>query len=729
MVSKRFDNAPQELRSRMNIRLSIGLFLAVTAGPACAQQWQPLPLVTPAMRQQGKGGGEGSQVIRCLTVSRSDPQFLMMGTDVGGIYRSLDGGRHWQVCMPGWLARGSNAFAIDPQSPDRVLGVGGNSMDWNPGWGASPNGLYLSRDRGASWRQVLPRPEGYVAPHSLAWDPTSYDPKTGVCGVAYYESRDGGLFKTTDGGVTWSHISDHSGATVAVHPTRGYVYLADSSPNGHGFYKSVDGGVTFRKVTDQAVRDLDVLPTHPDRVYVCGADKVQISTDSGETFRPVGANAGLPEGVPINSLDVSPADPQDMLCNHGGAQWWESFTYCSRDGGARWQPVTYDHTSLFLPFTQPGSHFAFDPIRPGIAFSELGTNGSVVKTNDGGATFRWCNDGENAVMTGGSFGFNPSSPNTVFVSFQDFNGATTADGGRTWTYCNPSGQGWGGFGYGGFALDAQVMWTGDAPSWGGPRTLKVSRDGGVTWNGIHDVQGKPITFAGPDVSNVDPANAGVCFASNWRSADRARTWTAMTGCDAVYVSTPDALLGRHGLRVCRSTDHGATWTDITPDVPGGLADIAYDRIRRRLYVASEGQVKSYDLSRGMDGAWAGPEIPKDAKGGTHVSSVCVDPVNPAIVYAAGPANIYATDTTVIRSTDAGKTWANLTQTTPLRSPAQPGGPHEVEWVRVNPKTRELWAAGECYGLWKIAAPLGKTIPTGRRENHRHKMPAETAIDG
>jgi photosystem II stability/assembly factor-like uncharacterized protein len=454
-------------------RAFLGLGLATVAGPATAQTWQPIPLVTAGMRQAGLEGGEGAQVVRSLAVSPSDPRFLIMGTDVGGIYRSLDAGRHWQVCMPGWLARGGDAFAIDPRNPDRLIGLGGNSIDWNPAWGPSPDGLYLSTDRGASWRQVLPRPEANEnRPGALAWDPASYDAGRGCCTVAYFESRDGGLFKTTDGGATWAHVNDRAGAVLAVHPTRGHVYLADNSPDGHGFYKSTDGGATFRRVNDDYTLDLDVIPTRPDSVYVARWDKVLVSTDAGETFRAVGANAGLPDKTPVAVIRVSPSDPRDMLCSHGGAQWWQTFSYASHDGGASWRPVTYDRAKLFLPFTQPGSHFAFDPVHPGVAFSDLNTNGSIVKTIDGGATFHWSNDGENAVMVGGSFGFSPASPASVFLSFQDFNGAVTRDGGRTWAYCNPSGQGWGGFGYGGFALDASVMWTGDAPGWGLILSLK-----------------------------------------------------------------------------------------------------------------------------------------------------------------------------------------------------------------------------------------------------------------
>lgn len=54
------------------------------------------------------------------------------------------------------------------------------------------------------------------------------------------------------------------------------------------------------------------------------------------------------------------------------------------------------------------------------------------------------------------------------VGSQDYNGADTHDGGRTWSYTPVSGKTWGGFIYGGYAVDAQVMVAGDQESWTSP---------------------------------------------------------------------------------------------------------------------------------------------------------------------------------------------------------------------------------------------------------------------
>ncbi len=500
-------------------------------------------MVTQAVRDAGHVGGEGGQAIRAVVISQADPTFLIMGTDVGGIYRSLDGGDHWQICMSGWNARGGNAFAIDPKNPDRLLGAGANGNDFGP----PANGLYLSINRGASWKSVLPRNDGNEwRRDSIAFDPASYDSKLGGCAIAYYESRDGGLFKSIDAGQTWELINkERTGAAMKVHPTRGFIYLADNSQTGHGFYKSADGGKTFRQVNGNYTLGLDVISTQPDNVYICRWDKVLVSIDAGETFKPVGRNDGLPSGMPIQDIRVSPADPKIMAAKHGGPQWWESYVYYSHDGGDSWHKPNYDNSLAFLPFTQPDEKYAFHPTDPRIVFGTAG-GGWIVKSADGGKTYAWHNDGQNAIMLGATFNFNAAHPDCLFLAFQDFAGAATLDGGKTWTFRNPSGNAWGGFDYGGHTPDGQTLWAGDSPGWTGPRTLKISRDGGKSWNAVNDNAGKPIHFAGSDISFSDPAGANVYFASNYRSDDAGKTWTAMPGCDGVFIASPDgkSLFGR-----------------------------------------------------------------------------------------------------------------------------------------------------------------------------------------
>ena len=115
-----------------------------------SQNWEAVPLVSEKIVNNGYSGGEGCQVVQAIEIDHTDGTFLLMGTDVGGIYRSIDGGKNWSPCNIGYYPRGNAGFAIDPNNNKRALAVGGNSTE------NQSHGLYLTTNQGASWKQVLP---------------------------------------------------------------------------------------------------------------------------------------------------------------------------------------------------------------------------------------------------------------------------------------------------------------------------------------------------------------------------------------------------------------------------------------------------------------------------------------------------------------------------------------------------------------------------------------------
>jgi photosystem II stability/assembly factor-like uncharacterized protein len=690
--------------------------LATAAAPSHAQDappaptWQPVPIVTPRTLEAGfTPGGEGGQWYRDIQVSRSDPNFLVLAIDVGGIYRTHDGGRRWEPANAGYSARGCNAVAIDPRDAKRILAVAGNSLDWRPDLGPqSPHGLYLSTDAAASWAQVLERNEGTGAAYegsggAVAFDPSSFDAAKGFCTIAYFAPRDGGVFRSTDGGATWAKAADGFGRARLMVSDTGHVYLAGTGEKGstRGLHRSTDGGRTFDRLLDQPVHGLDI---EHGRVYVSGDFGVRASTDGGETFADVGPLAGLDRqnDKPVLNVTVSPADAAHLAAWVQGDNWnW--VRHVSHDAGRTWHESKWDNTLSTLPYNRRQGHWAFHPTDPDVIHSVGGD--WVTRSTNGGRTFAWFSNGYNGTMLGRSFNFSPTSPDALCLFFQDYNGAVTRDGGRSWAYYDVSGKGWGGYCYGGYTPDGTVIFGGDAKGWGDPRKLRVSHDAGKTWSTATDAAGKEIVFTGFDVGYSDPTNPDVCFASNWRSDDRGRTWRPMDGCDGVFTSNPAGgreLFGRSGTSVVRSADHGATWQPVAelPDKAGKINDVAYDHERDRLYVVSGNKLHVHAAGR-----WATIDTPKDQRGNSRLESVAVDPQDPSVVYACGPANIYLSHATVARSTDAGETWTNLTNTRPLTTVGQSAdGPHECQWVRVHPVTREAWVNGQCFGMWKIAPP-------------------------
>ena len=672
-----------------------------------APHWVKIPLLSPEAKQRGIfPGGEGGQWPRGpVAVSPADPNFLLLPIDVGGLYRSLDGGEHWEICMVGWNARGANHFAIDPYDSRHIIGVGGNGSDWGATWGPSPNGLYLSTDKAASWKHVLAVPSGVGG--VVAFDPHTYEAKGKRCTVAYFLSPHQGLFRSDDGGKSWARLGDgpipgvterdwkQGGtllSTLTVEPKTGVVYAGGAT----GLFRSTDQGRSWSRIRQESVYGLALASNGI--IYVSGTDKIVESSNGGATWTAL-PSVGLDTlgGKPVQNLAVSPADPRRLLCWVAGDnyQWTR---YLSRDGGATFTKPTLDNSTSSLPHNARQGYLTWSPTDPNVAW---GLGGDwVTKSTDGGRTFHWSNNGNNGIMVGGLFNFSSHDPETVFLSFQDYNGAFTNDGGRTWNYRDVSGKGWGGYEYGGYAVDRQVMWCGDAESWGGTRHLRLSRNGGKTWDFVSGFDGKPLALSGPDVSFSDPADASVLFAGNVRSGDRGATWQEMSDCDAVYTADSgktSLLYGRKGEAVVRSTDHGQSWQTVA-DGAGKFSDIAVDSQANRIYVASQDRLKVWQV-----GVWKTLETPRDQYGSIRVQTVAVDPQEPRIVYVGGPRDIYASHATICRSMDGGTTWQNLTVNTPLTDKIT-DGPHEVSCIRVHPVTRWAWVAGQCFGLWKIAPP-------------------------
>jgi hypothetical protein len=749
----------------MRTPVAAALAALVSASSSVDPGWSRVAMRTAALAADGFVGGEGCQVVRSLGISRADPSFLLLGADVGGLWRSLDGAQTWHPAMVGWNSRGATGFAFDSTNASRALGIGGNS-----GGAAGANGVHVTADKGSSWDFTLPLadPIACLDGSAVVYDPSSYSSAAGGLTRAYYASVGAGLWRSDDAGRTWRLIdaSLAGGACLAADSTgRLYAALADRgvygcgagyNGGGSGCALLVGGNATGLDIPS-AAGDAD-----PDTVYVSGLwgeggagrgtaavapgpGGILRSTDGGATWTPI-PTAGTPwASYPLHHVAVSPANASLV------SVWWVVGPYynttkaVSRDGGATFSVSRDDTTDFFFADNARDGKPVWHPTDAAGLLFNAGGDMVTVSTDETILVQRWAGNGYNAVMTGGLFAFSPLSPNATFLSFQDYAGASTQDGGRTWARSNVTGYSWGGSVYGGFALTPSAMWAGNAgSSWTAPRNLTVSFDAGLTWAPARDSSsGAQIVFGGGDASLGHPQDATVGFASDWRTGDGGRTWVRMAGCTGVLAYDADpaaqaparlfgvaaaaAAAGADGgseasspktaVVVVVSGDKGLTWTplgQVTGGRGGGgeILDLACDYASAALYVVAGREL--FRCTGGGGGSsplpWSCESLaallPQDQTNHSITRSVAVDPVDPSVVYASMAADLYLASVAVVRSVDSGRTWASLTLSLPLdQAPGAPlQGPHEVTTVRVHPSTREVWAGGSCFGVWKAPAP-------------------------
>jgi photosystem II stability/assembly factor-like uncharacterized protein len=307
----------------------------------------------------------GSAAIGALAVAPSDPNVVYAGTgeteirlDVSygdGVYKSADAGRTWSH-LGLRESRFIGRICIDPHDPDLVyVAALGDVFGEN-----EERGVFRSRDGGTTWRKVLYR-DARSGAVDLSMDPRN--PR--ILFAAFWQARrnfwslssggpGSGLFRSTDGGESWTEISRSPGLPgdgplgklgVAVSPARaGRVWaLVETEPEKTGLYRSDDYGETWALVSSN--RDLMhrpwyythvfADPRHGETVYVANL-QLWKSTDGGSGFTEI----QTPHGD-NHDLWIDPADSNRMIeGNDGGA-------CVSVNGGETWSSIYNQPTAQF----------------------------------------------------------------------------------------------------------------------------------------------------------------------------------------------------------------------------------------------------------------------------------------------------------------------------------------------------------------------------------------------
>lgn len=577
-------------------------------------------------------------------------------------WKSADAGRTWTV-----LQRNNTydfPFALDRSDANVILLAG-------------PSGpLLRSVDGGATFNEVTPIP--FTSPYALAF---------GTDGVAYAGlSSAPNIRRSTDRGATWSSTSQSNLPTagtstniipvpyeIAVDPSNSdKVYLGYHHPDFPGIYRSTDGGVSWQGssgLTGISVNAIAIHPLTPARLLVATSAGVYASSDAGASWArvPDATGSGV-ASMDMSSIAIDPAQPQVVYA--GGTQRGELFS--SADGGVTWTRRDTGIAASTVTALAP---------RPGASGEVLAaTSHTLYRTTDAGVSWAPSADGIKAasisavdngsklrvgLYDGGIYEsvdgatwtpinnaalrervptrkFSPvveiRDAARLFVSLEQDGVFASGDGGATWLAQPPSFNPFSRYNWGGFVTERGA---GPVHYAGTSAGVYKTSDNGDSWVNASLGIAQPTIMAMARNTDGTQIFAGTFGGGLFKSSDGAASWTAINnGLTDLHVkalaydeSGSNALLvgTNNGLFVSR--DGGASYTRL-PDALGGSAQPSIDAIvvedflRGSLYVAYQRRIfRSVDSGQ----TWTELSIDNPTPAFRTITGLVTD--GPGVLYA------------------------------------------------------------------------------------------------
>ena len=647
---------------------------------------------------QPKSDGLDDSAIGAIAIAESDPKVIYVGSghpepryDIqsgNGIYRSSDGGEHWQSA--GLRdTKTIGAILVDRANPDIVL-VGALGHWFGP---SAERGVFRSTDGGKSWKKTLFVDEqtGVV---DLAIDPAQPSNVYAASWTArnwpwlsYFtpiEGEGSAIWHSSDSGQTWSRLGGDGwpsgklgriglGVThLASGATR--IYASIDSAEHSGLYRSDDGGAHWQRVNDASAvaswyeSRMAVAPNDPDTLFTVG-QSIHKSVDAGKTFTII---KGAPGGDDYHHIWINPKHPERMVT--AGDQG----TVVSVNGGESWSDWYNQPTGQFY-------HLATDNRFPYWIYSgqqDSGTVGIASRSDYGAISFRdWHPVGgderdfdipdpeDSNIVYGSGLGGKISRWNATTGEVQNVSpwpvstyGARGSDVKYRYTWFTP------------IAFSAQPPYA----LYSGAQVLFRSLDRGQSWQVISpDLTGATDSPKACDgdvpIKHASACGFGVIYAIAPSPHDNNEIW-----------------IGTDNGRVQLTRDGGASWSEITPaklpdwakissldvsSIDAGTAYAAIDNHRQDDF--KPWVMRTHDYGKHWE------TINKGLPGGRYVSVVRADPLKRGLLYAG-------TDNGVFVSFDDGGNWQSL----------QNGLP--VAWVRdLLVHGNDLIAATQGRAIWVL----------------------------
>lgn len=643
---------------------------------------------------------------------------------------------------PGFAGPFIGAIAVEPgtSGATQVLlaGIQGVSSMAN-------SGIWRSTNGGANWARVLPPPGGAGFPAvndfgtGVVFDPANSSVAyaalgipfcaSNVCGSSGDEELDNGVYKSTDGGATWTLLNGLDTATgpvggpanfgritIAVGPPAqagqpgellvSIANITNSSSSLLGLFKSTDGGTNFSQVTNvppfcdqQCFYDMSIgiSPSDPNLIFLgggpaadgnstapCGIfganqgiSTVIRSTDGGQSWFDVSCDNSSGSFIHVDTHAFAFSANGSLYTGNDGGIWSSSDAISGTAGSQHWSDL---NTTLNLTQFYPGS--SIHPSNPQVAFAGSQDNGTQMFTG----SLNW--DDTGACGDGGWTAIDPQIPSTVYaacaaignfeVNKNQFDGVP-----------GPGDQNW-------IGLENQAMDT-DNQNFIPPLVLDPtnpqnlyfgtyrvwqSTNGGISWNVIS-----------PDLtgftSNQNCSGGGCVITSVAVAPSSSNTVYVGTDVGAIWVSNNLNSVAPTFTEIDNASTPGRVVTQViaSPAAPNtafaafsGFSGFNGDNLGH-IFETTNGGTSWTDISGNL------PNTP--------VNDVVVDPddVTNNTLYVATDVGVFATS-------NGGTSWLLL----------QSGLPHvECTSLKLNETARILQVGTHGRGVWDLQLPFAAGI--------------------
>lgn len=491
----------------------------------------------------------GGRVVAVAGVP-DQPNLFYMGGVQGGVWKSENAGNSWDNITDGkmgTLSHSIGAIAVAP-SNSKIIYAGTGESDIRGDW-ANGEGIYKSTDAGKTWKYAGLRDTRQTS--SIVIDPRNPDVVYATSmGHVFKPNRERGVFKTTDGGKTWTNIlfvDDNTGANNIV--------MDAKNPN-----------VLYATMWQAQRTEWALKSGGP-------GSAIYKTTDAGKTWKKISTNPGFAKGL-LGKMGVAVA-PNNSNVVYAIVQAQDGGVFRSDNGGATWSRVNDEWKLRQRAFYYMAIYV--DPTNWKVAYAP--NVDSVFKTTDGGHTWKPLGPGlgDNHIVW-----INPRNPKIMIIG-DDGGANVSVDGGKTFstTLNQPFSQ------FYHIVLDGQFPYhMYGAMQDAGAFEIPSASNEGLGLNVVHGVALGESTYVA-----VDPSNPKVTYGGAYYSV-LARLDTS-TGDEknvspwAVYLPGHQASEQKYRFGwthpimfspaephtlfeaaqvLFRSDDYGRTWKVISPDL-------------------------------------------------------------------------------------------------------------------------------------------------------------------